>query len=46
MLAGAVRAYLNRWAVAPGRRVAVFTNNDDGWRTASDLAAAGSQWSH
>ncbi|MFO1106863.1 MAG: sarcosine oxidase subunit alpha family protein [Amaricoccus sp.] len=41
MLAGAVRAYLNRWAVAPGRRVAVFTNNDDGWRTASDLAAAG-----
>jgi heterotetrameric sarcosine oxidase alpha subunit len=40
MLAGAVRAYLNRWAVAP-RRAAVFTNNDDGWRTAADLAAAG-----
>ena len=39
MLAGAVRAYANRWAVAPGRRVAVFTNNDDGWRTAADLAA-------
>ena len=41
MLAGAMRAYLNRWGVAPGRRVAVFTNNDDGWRTAEDLAAAG-----
>ena len=41
MLAGAVRAYVNRWAVAPGRRVAVFTNNDDGWRTAADLAARG-----
>jgi len=41
MLAGAVRAYLNRFAVAAGRRVAVFTNNDDGWRTAADLAARG-----
>ncbi len=41
MLAGAVRAYANRWGVAPGKCVAVFTNNDDGWRTASDLAAAG-----
>ena len=40
MLAGAVRAYLNRWAVAP-RRAAVFTACDDGWRTAADLAAAG-----
>ncbi|SEM22108.1 sarcosine oxidase subunit alpha [Roseovarius tolerans] len=41
MLAGAVRAYANRWGVAPGRRVAVFTNSDDGWRTAADLAAKG-----
>ncbi len=41
MLAGAVRAYANRWGVAPGRRVAVFTNNDDGWRTAADLVAKG-----
>ncbi len=41
MLAGAVRAYANRWAVAPGKSVAVFTNNDDGWRTATDLAARG-----
>ncbi|MEQ9257539.1 MAG: sarcosine oxidase subunit alpha family protein [Roseovarius sp.] len=41
MLAGAVRAYANRFGVAPGREVAVFTNNDDGWRTAADLVAKG-----
>ncbi len=41
MLAGAVRAYANRFGVAPGREVAVFTCNDDGWRTATDLASRG-----
>ena len=41
MLAGAVRSYANRFAVTPGKRTAVFTNNDDGWRTATDLKAAG-----
>jgi NADPH-dependent 2,4-dienoyl-CoA reductase/sulfur reductase-like enzyme len=41
MTAGAVRAYLNRWGVAPGREVAVFGNNDDAHRTARDLQAAG-----
>jgi sarcosine oxidase subunit alpha len=41
MLAGAVRAFVNRWGVRPGVRVAVFTNNDDGWRTARDLLARG-----
>ena len=41
MLAGAVRAYLHRWGVAAGRRVAVFCNNDDAHRTARDLAGAG-----
>ena len=41
MLAGAVRTYVNRFGVAPGRRIAVLTNNDDGWRTAEDLQAAG-----
>jgi sarcosine oxidase subunit alpha len=41
MLAGAVRTYVNRYGVTPGQRVAVLTNNDDGWRTASDLAAKG-----
>ena len=39
MLAGAVRAYANRWGVATGKAVSIFTNNDDGWRTANDLAA-------
>ena len=43
MLAGAVRGYANRFGVAPGRKVAVFTNNDDGWRTAADLQAKGIQ---
>jgi heterotetrameric sarcosine oxidase alpha subunit len=41
MLAGAVRAYVNRYAVAPGSRAVVFTTNDDAYRTALDLAAAG-----
>ena len=41
MLAGALRAYANRWAATPGHRVAVFTNNDDGLRTVADLRARG-----
>jgi heterotetrameric sarcosine oxidase alpha subunit len=41
MLAGALRAYANRWAVSPAARVAIFTNNDDGHRSALDLAAKG-----
>ncbi|MDQ0511625.1 sarcosine oxidase subunit alpha family protein [Ancylobacter amanitiformis] len=41
MLAGAVRTYVNRFAVAPGRRVAVFATNDDAWRGALDIKAAG-----
>ncbi len=41
MTAGAVRAYLNRWGVAPGKRVTVFANNDDAHRTARDMVAAG-----
>ena len=41
MLAGALRAYANRWAVAPSMDVAIFTNNDDGLRAATDLAAKG-----
>ena len=43
MLGSAVRSYLNRFAVAPGRRFVVFTNNNDGWRTATDLIAAGQE---
>ncbi len=41
MMASAVRCYLNRYGVVPGQRVAVFGNNDDAFRTAQDLAAAG-----
>jgi methylglutamate dehydrogenase subunit C len=41
MLAGALRAYANRWGVAVGKRVAVFTNNENGLRTATDLQAKG-----
>jgi methylglutamate dehydrogenase subunit C len=41
MLAGAVRAYVNRFGVAPGRRAVIFADNDDAFRTATDLADAG-----
>ena len=41
MMAGAVRTYANRFGVATGKRIAVLTNNDDGWRTARDLQARG-----
>jgi methylglutamate dehydrogenase subunit C len=41
MLASATRTYVNRFAAAPGRHVAVFTASDDGWRTARDLRSAG-----
>ena len=41
MMAGAVRAYVNRWAATPDQNIAIFTNNDDGHRTAADLIAKG-----
>ena len=41
MLAGAVRTYLNRYAVAPGRTAIVFSNNDDAALTIADLHRAG-----
>ena len=41
MLAGAVRSYVNRFGVVPGRQAVIYTNNDDGLRTATDLCAAG-----
>ncbi len=41
MLAGAVRSYINRFGVAPGRRAVVFTNNDYGATTVTDLTRAG-----
>ncbi len=41
MLASAARAYVNRYAVRPGRRVVVATNNNDAYRSAIDLHDAG-----
>jgi sarcosine oxidase subunit alpha len=41
MMAGAMRNYLNRYGVAVGQKVAVFTNGGSGYRTAQDLAAQG-----
>ena len=43
MLASAVRTYVNRFGVTPGRNAVLFTNNDDGARTAADLHAAGAR---
>ncbi len=41
MTAGAVRTYLNRWGVSPGRAMTVFGTNDSAHRTARDLVDAG-----
>jgi len=38
MLAGAVRHYLNRYAVKPGKKIIVATNNDSAYQTIFDLA--------
>ena len=43
MLAGAVRTYLNRYAVMPGQTMVVFTNNDTAYRTALEAAGAGAR---
>ncbi|MFM8748136.1 MAG: sarcosine oxidase subunit alpha family protein [Aestuariivirga sp.] len=41
MLASALRAYVNRYALAPTSRAVIVTNNDTGYEAAIDLAAAG-----
>lgn len=41
MLASAARTYLNRYAVRPGNRAMVVTNNDSAYAAAIDLARAG-----
>ncbi|MGZ9809690.1 sarcosine oxidase subunit alpha family protein [Pseudoroseicyclus sp. H15] len=41
MLASAMRDYLVNWAVSPGDRTVVVTNNDDAYRTALALHRAG-----
>ena len=41
MLASAVSTYVNRYAVAPGERLVLFTTNDAAYRTALDWRRAG-----
>ncbi|MGH8250579.1 MAG: sarcosine oxidase subunit alpha family protein [Steroidobacteraceae bacterium] len=41
MLAGAIRQYVNRYAVAAGRRIVFATNNDSAYVAALDLSDAG-----
>jgi methylglutamate dehydrogenase subunit C len=41
MLAGALRAYANRWAACPSGPVAIFGPTDSGHRTALELQAKG-----
>ena len=41
MLAGALRSYVTRYGVKPGSQAVIFTNNDDAYRSALDLHAAG-----
>jgi methylglutamate dehydrogenase subunit C len=41
MMASAVRTYLNRFGVSPGKRVVLFANTDAARATARDLIAAG-----
>ena len=41
MLASAMRDYVTNWAVSPGDRTVIVTNNDDAYRTAIALKQAG-----
>jgi sarcosine oxidase subunit alpha len=41
MLASAVRDFVSKWAVSPGDRTVIVTNNDDAYRTAIALHGAG-----
>ena len=41
MLSGSVRTYAHRFGTYCGQKIAVYTNNDDGWKTASDLKDIG-----
>ena len=41
MLAGAVRTYVNRFGVTPGKNAIVFADNDAALSTATDLSDAG-----
>jgi len=40
MLCSAVRTYINRYAVAPGKSLVLFTNNSHAYQAAADMLAA------
>jgi len=41
MLASAVQTYVNRYAVKPGGRAVIFTNNNSAYHAAADMIAVG-----
>ena len=41
MMASAIQAYINRYAVLPGEKVVLFTNNDSAYSVALDVLNAG-----
>ncbi|TIW45026.1 MAG: FAD-dependent oxidoreductase, partial [Mesorhizobium sp.] len=43
MMAAAMRSYVGRYAATPAKRVALFTNNEDGWRTVETALRTGLQ---
>ncbi|MGR3913009.1 MAG: sarcosine oxidase subunit alpha, partial [Gammaproteobacteria bacterium] len=43
MLAGALRAYIHRFGVLPGKRIVVLGNNDSAYHAALDAARAGAE---
>jgi sarcosine oxidase subunit alpha len=43
MLSQAVRTYIRRFGVVPGKRVVIATNNDDAYKSAQALKDAGAQ---
>ncbi len=43
MLSQAVRTYVRRFGVAPGKRVVIATNNDDAYKTAHALREVGAE---
>lgn len=43
MLSQAMRTYVHRFGVVPGKRVVIATNNDDAYKTAQALRDAGAQ---
>ncbi len=41
MLLSAIKAYVNRWGVIPGKKILIFTNNDYGINSAKNLINRG-----